>query len=59
MIPDVWNFDHGKYLQINQPAAPALALPVVVPVQGATEPVGGASGWQEAFTAAFESTRFR
>ena len=59
MIPDVWNFDHGNYLQINQPPAPALALPVVVPVQGATEPVGGASGWQEAFTAAFESTRFR
>jgi hypothetical protein len=59
MIPDVWSFDHGNYLQINEPPAPALALPVVVPAQGAAEPVGGAPGWQEAFTAGFESTRFR
>jgi len=59
MIPDAWNFDHGNYLQINQPPASALALPVVVPAQGAACPVGGASGWQEAFTAGFESTRFR
>jgi pimeloyl-ACP methyl ester carboxylesterase len=64
MIPDAWNFDHGNYLQINQPPAPAMALPVTVPVQSAAFPiVDGAgtpvTGWQEAFTAGFESSRFR
>ena len=59
MLPDAWNFDHGNYLQVNQPPPPALALPVVVPGQGAPAPLGGVSGWQEDFTAAFESTRFR
>ncbi len=59
MIPDAWNFDHGNYLQINQPPAGGLGQPVVVPGQGAQLPAGGASGWQEAFTAGFESSRFR
>jgi hypothetical protein len=58
-IPDAWNFNHDNYLQVNQPAAPALGLPVVVPLQGAGLPSEGAPGWQEGFTAAFESTRFR
>lgn len=56
-IPDGWNFNHGNYLQINQPAAPAMALPTEVPPQGAAVPA--AAGWQEAFSSAFESTRFR
>jgi Alpha/beta hydrolase of unknown function (DUF900) len=59
MIPDAWEFDHGNYLQVNQPAAPAQGVPVVVPGQGAALPLGGAVGWQEGFTAGFESTRFR
>jgi pimeloyl-ACP methyl ester carboxylesterase len=59
MIPDAWNFDHGNYLQINQPQAAGLGQPVVVPAQGAGLPAGGAAGWQEAFTAGFESSRFR
>jgi hypothetical protein len=59
MIPDAWNFDHGNYLQINAPPVPTLALPVDVPAQGSAAPAGGASGWQEAFTAGFESSRFR
>jgi hypothetical protein len=58
-IPDGWNFNHGDYLQVNQPPAPGLALPVNVPPQGAAVPDGGAAGWQEAFSAAFVSTRFR
>jgi hypothetical protein len=58
-IPDGWNFDHGNYLQINQPAAPKMPLPVEVPGQGWQIPNGGAAGWQEAFSAAFESTRFK
>lgn len=57
-IPDEWNFNHGNYLQINA-AAPSLALPFDVPPQGTPPLAGGAAGWQEAFTSAFESTRFR
>jgi hypothetical protein len=59
MIPDAWSFDHGNYLQINAPPLPSLVLPLDVPPQGAPIPQAGASGWQEAFTAAFESSRFR
>lgn len=59
MIPDAWNFDHGNYLQVNRPAAPAQVVPAVVPGQGAAQPVAGTAGWQEGFTAAFQSTRFR
>lgn len=58
MIPDVWNFDHSDYLRISPPPAPGVSLPVVVPGQGAEFPAEGATGWQEAFTAGFESTRF-
>jgi len=56
-VPYGWSFDHGSYLQID-PAAPLLAIPVDVPPQGTPPPGGGAEGWQEAFTSAFESTRF-
>lgn len=58
-IPDGWDFNHGNYLQVNQPAAPGLQLPVDVPPQGTPPPDGKATGRQEAFTSAFESTRFR
>ncbi|HUB00464.1 MAG TPA: alpha/beta hydrolase [Terracidiphilus sp.] len=56
-IPDAWDFNHGDYLQVNDPPAPPLALPVDVPAPGAPPPAG-VSGWQETFTAAFESSRF-
>ena len=59
MIPDGWSFDHGNYLQINAPPVPVVTVPTDVPAQGAAEPGGGATGWQEAFTAGFESSRFR
>lgn len=63
-IPDTWDFDHGNYLQINQPPAPPMGLPVVVPGQDAEFPIVDVSGnpvagWQSAFTSGFESTRFR
>jgi hypothetical protein len=58
-IPDGWDFNHGNYLQINQPAAPNLPLPLDVPPQGTPVPSGGVAGWQEAFSSGFESTRFR
>ncbi|MDR3704179.1 MAG: alpha/beta hydrolase [Candidatus Sulfopaludibacter sp.] len=59
MIPDGWNFDHGNYLQINPPPVPNLTLPVEAPPLGTAPPGGGAAGWQEAFTAGFESSRFK
>ncbi|MGA3080147.1 MAG: alpha/beta hydrolase [Terracidiphilus sp.] len=56
-IPDLWEFEHGNYLQIDQPPHPDLSLPVDVPPQGTPPPPG--NGWQEAFSSAFASTRFR
>jgi hypothetical protein len=56
-IPDNWKFEHGNYLQINTPEPPALSLPVDVPPQGSVPPPG--AGWQESFSSAFASTRFR
>jgi pimeloyl-ACP methyl ester carboxylesterase len=56
-IPDDWNFQHGDYLQIDQPQPAPLPLPVDLPPQGTPPPPG--IGWQEAFSSAFTSTRFR
>jgi pimeloyl-ACP methyl ester carboxylesterase len=63
-IPDNWKFEHGSYLQIDKPEPATLPLPVDVPPQGSPPPELDASGnpvqgWQEAFSSAFESTRFR
>lgn len=58
-IPDDWCFDHGNYLQIDPPPAPALPLPADVPPAGSTKPANGARGWQEAWSGAFSSTRFK
>jgi hypothetical protein len=56
-IPDGWRFEHGNYLQIDLPPHPKLPLPVDLPPQGSPLPSG--VGWQEAFSSAFASTRFR
>jgi hypothetical protein len=59
-IPDNWNFGHGDYLRIDAPPPPPpVPIPTDVPPNGSVEPAGGAGGWQEAFSAAFSSTRFR
>jgi hypothetical protein len=65
-IPDNWNYQHGNYLQINDPPAPALPIPTSVPPNGSQvfaqlcdadgSPI---LGWQETFSAAFVSSRFR
>lgn len=59
-IPDDWDFNHGNYLQIDVPLplVPVFTSPVLVPPQGTPPPAGSAQGWQEAFSAGFESTRF-
>jgi hypothetical protein len=56
-IPDDWKFEHGNYLQITDPEPPARRLPVDVPPQTTPAPPG--VGWQESFSSAFVSTRFR
>jgi len=65
-IPDNWKYQHGNYLQINVPAAPALPIPTGVPPNGSPVPAPDRdandkpiAGWQEAFSAAFVSTQFR
>jgi hypothetical protein len=63
-IPDGWNFEHGDYLHYDRPEPPTLPLPVNVPPQGSPQPLllpdgKSVSGWQEAFSSAFASTRFR
>jgi pimeloyl-ACP methyl ester carboxylesterase len=56
-LPDDWKFKHGNYLQIDKPQPGPLTLPVDVPPQ--TTPPLTSNGWQEAFSSAFASTRFR
>ena len=58
-IPSNWNYGHGNYLQIDPPPQAMIALPVDVPPEGSPEPDNGGTGWQEAFSAAFCSTRFQ
>jgi hypothetical protein len=65
-IPDSWNYQHSNYLQIDNPPAPPLPIPIGVPPDGSPvlAPDCDANGnpipgWQEAFSAAFVSTRFR
>ena len=63
-IPNNWSFEHGNYLQIDPPPTPRLPIPTDVPPNGAPKPALDAAGnpipgWQEEFSAAFASTRFR
>jgi Alpha/beta hydrolase of unknown function (DUF900) len=58
-IPSNWDYGHHDYLRID-PAPPAsVPAPEDVPPEGSPEPDNGAVGWQEAFSAAFSSTRFQ
>jgi pimeloyl-ACP methyl ester carboxylesterase len=65
-IPDNWNYQHGNYLDVPQGTAPNLPIPTDIPPNGSPVPapdVGAdgnpMTGWQEAFSSAFASTRFR
>lgn len=63
-IPDNWNYQHGDYLHINDSPSPVFPIPTEVPSNGSSIPAldaGGnpVSGWHEAFSSAFVSTRFR
>ena len=56
-IPSNWGYGHHDYLRIAG-TQPTIPLPVDVPPEGSPEPAASAQGWQEAFSAAFCSTRF-
>jgi hypothetical protein len=58
-IPDGWDYGHHNYLQVDAPPSPWIATPADVPAANAPAPCAGADGWQEAWSAAFCSTRFR
>ena len=58
-IPANWNYGHHDYLRIDPPPPPSIALPAEIPPNGSPVPASGSSGWQEAWSAAFCSTRFR
>ena len=56
-IPSNWDFGHGDYLKMDGPPTPPIAPPIEITPNGSSEPTS--HGWQEAWTAAFASTRFR
>jgi len=58
-IPSNWKYGHHNYLQIDPPPPASIPLPTNVPKDGSDEPADGATGWGEAFSAAFCSTRFQ
>jgi hypothetical protein len=58
-IPRNWNFRHHNYLQMDPLPSPVIPMPTDVPPDGSPEPASGARGWQEAWSAAFCSTRFQ
>ena len=58
-IPDNWAYGHHNYLQVDAPPHPNIPVPQEVPGQGSPLPAAGAAGWQEAWSAAFCSTRFK
>lgn len=58
-IPSNWNYGHHNYLQIDPPPPPPIPVPADVPPDGSPEPAASAQGWQEAWSAAFCSTRFQ
>jgi hypothetical protein len=58
-IPSNWAYGHHNYLQIDPPPLVLISLPTDVPADGSPEPAAGVPGWQEAWSAAFCSTRFQ
>ncbi len=58
-IPDSWDYGHHHYLQVDAPPAPWIPIPTDVPYANSAAPCAGAAGWQEAWSAAFCSSRFR
>jgi hypothetical protein len=59
-IPSDWDYGHHDYLRIDPPPPPTITQQEAeVPPEGSPQPAGGATGWWEAWSAAFCSLRFR
>jgi hypothetical protein len=58
-IPSSWDYGHLNYLQVDSPPPAKIPPPIDIPPDGSPEPAAGATGWQEAWSAAFCSTRFQ
>jgi hypothetical protein len=58
-IPSNWGYGHHHYLLVDPGSTKAIPMPVDVPQDGSGLPAQGADGWQETWSAAFASTRFR
>jgi Alpha/beta hydrolase of unknown function (DUF900) len=58
-LPNEWKFEHDDYLRITPASTIPIAMPIEVPSQGLPLPTDGADGWQETWSSAFASTRFR
>jgi pimeloyl-ACP methyl ester carboxylesterase len=59
MIPYDWGYGHHHYLQVDPAATAPVAENVDAWADGTPAPTNGAPGWQQTFSAAFASTRFR
>jgi len=58
-IPKNWSYGHHHYLLVDPASTVPIPVPVTVPGDQADLPSGGADGWQETWSAAFVSTRFK
>ncbi len=59
MIPYEWGYGHHHYLQVDPAAQNPRPARVDVPAQANPFPTNGGDGWQQTFSAAFASTRFK
>jgi hypothetical protein len=58
-IPSNWDYGHHHYLLDDPLSTVPIPVPADVPPNGSDTPSGGADGWQETWSSAFVSTRFR
>ena len=58
-IPSNWDYGHHHYLLDDPLSTAPILAPIDVPADGAPLPSNGADGWQETWSAAFASSRFR
>jgi hypothetical protein len=58
-IPSQWDFVHGSYLQVDPASTAPILVSQDIPPEGTAVPWAHDSGWQETWTAAVVSTRFR
>jgi hypothetical protein len=59
-IPENWAYVHGDYLQVAPASSAPILAPVYLPASTNYQiPLSGAPGWQQTWSSAFASTRFK